>query len=107
MSQMLNYLHLDSVSDRGVDWGTLAVYVCEDNCDLGKPYKKEWIWKQDFSGKNIWVFSIQFIAYDEYHELQLFQIVFNHFPLHNKLNIFIKLISSNWIFFKCKNYNSS
>lgn len=53
MSQMLNYLHLDSVSDQGVDWGTLAVYVCEDNCDYGKAYKKEWIWKQDYSGVNV------------------------------------------------------
>jgi len=49
MSQMLNHLHLDNISDQGVDWGTLAVYACEDNCDLGKAYKKEWIWKQDYS----------------------------------------------------------
>lgn len=53
MSQMLNYMRLDNVSDQGVDWGTLAIYACEDNCDLGKVYKKEWIWKQDFSGTNV------------------------------------------------------
>lgn len=52
MPQMLNYLRLDSVSEQGVDWGTLLVYACETNCDSGPPYKNEFLWKQDFSGQN-------------------------------------------------------
>lgn len=49
MPQMLNYLKLDKVGEQGVDWGTLLVYVCENNCDEGPSYKSEFIWKQDFS----------------------------------------------------------
>nr|CAG4646076.1 EOG090X0266 [Macrothrix elegans] len=52
MPQMLNYLNLDNVGDEGVDWGTLLIYVCENNCDDGPAYKKEFLWKQDFSGDN-------------------------------------------------------
>lgn len=50
---MLNYLNLDSLSDdQGVDWGTLIVYTCGSSCDEGPAYKEEYLWKQDFSGKN-------------------------------------------------------
>lgn len=49
MPQMLNDLRLDSASDTGIDWGTLAIYTCSDNCDLGSAYKKEYVWKQDYS----------------------------------------------------------
>jgi pre-rRNA-processing protein TSR4 len=52
MPQMLNYLRLDNISEEGVDWGTLLIYVCKNNCDDGPAYKKEFIWKQDFSGQN-------------------------------------------------------
>nr|CAG4641500.1 EOG090X0266 [Eurycercus lamellatus] len=52
MPQMLNYLQLDSVSEQGVDWGTLLIYICENNCDEGHPYKDEYLWKQDFSEGN-------------------------------------------------------
>lgn len=52
MPQMLNHLRLDSVSEIGVDWGTLLIYVCEENCDKGPSYKNEFLWKQDFSGEN-------------------------------------------------------
>ncbi|KZS12926.1 Zinc finger protein RP-8 [Daphnia magna] len=52
MPQMLNYLQLDSISQGGVDWGTLLIYVCKNNCDSGPTYKNEFLWKQDFSGQN-------------------------------------------------------
>lgn len=52
MPQMLNYLQLDSISEEGVDWGTLLIYACNNNCDSGPTYKNEFLCKQDFSGKN-------------------------------------------------------
>ena len=52
MPQMLNFLQLDSLSEQGVDWGTLMVYICEENCDDGPAYKEEYLWKQDFSSEN-------------------------------------------------------
>lgn len=52
MPQLLNYLNLDSVSEQGIDWGTLLVYTCEDNCDKGPSYKNDYLWKQDFSEGN-------------------------------------------------------
>ena len=53
MPQMLNYLRLDEALDGGVDWGTLAIYTCADNCDQGPAYKKEYLWKQDFAETDV------------------------------------------------------
>jgi len=47
MSQLLNYLNLDS-TDHSIDWATLVVYTCSADCDLGGQYGKEFMWKQDF-----------------------------------------------------------
>nr|SVE70285.1 EOG090X0266 [Daphnia similis]SVE70909.1 EOG090X0266 [Daphnia similis] len=52
MPQVLNYLQLDNISEGGVDWGTLLIYVCKNNCDSSPSYKNEFLWKQDFSGQN-------------------------------------------------------
>ncbi len=51
MPQLLNYVGDDSVLG-DLDWGTLAVYTCEQNCggDDGPAYKKEFVWQQDFKG---------------------------------------------------------
>ncbi|KAJ8393259.1 hypothetical protein AAFF_G00063310 [Aldrovandia affinis] len=49
MPQLLNHLKVDS-PHASIDWGTLAVYSCEDSCDQGHRYTPEFIWKQDFTG---------------------------------------------------------
>ncbi|KAK1209431.1 PDCD2 protein, partial [Pygoscelis papua] len=48
MPQLLNHLQVDSLGE-SVDWGTLVVYTCADNCGEGNEYLEEFIWKQDFS----------------------------------------------------------
>lgn len=52
MPQMLNHLQMDTVGEQGVDWGTLAVYTCKNSCSQGPSYKKEFLWKQDFSAQD-------------------------------------------------------
>ncbi|NXF05801.1 PDCD2 protein, partial [Smithornis capensis] len=48
MPQLLNHLQVDSLGE-SIDWGTLVVYTCADNCGGGKEYLEEFIWKQDHS----------------------------------------------------------
>ncbi|NXG70258.1 PDCD2 protein, partial [Baryphthengus martii] len=48
MPQLLNHLQVDSLEE-SIDWGTLVVYTCADNCGEGNKYLEEFIWKQDFS----------------------------------------------------------
>ncbi|KFQ62059.1 Programmed cell death protein 2, partial [Pelecanus crispus] len=48
MPQLLNHLQVDSLGE-SIDWGTLVVYTCADNCGEGNKYLEEVIWKQDFS----------------------------------------------------------
>ncbi|XP_061846903.1 programmed cell death protein 2 isoform X2 [Colius striatus] len=48
MPQLLNHLKVDSLGE-SIDWGTLVVYTCADNCGEGNKYLEEFIWKQDFS----------------------------------------------------------
>ncbi|KFO80739.1 Programmed cell death protein 2, partial [Cuculus canorus] len=48
MPQLLNHLKVDSLGE-SIDWGTLVVYTCADNCGDGNEYLEEFIWKQDFS----------------------------------------------------------
>eukprot|EP00062_Callorhinchus_milii_P009737 gi/632953986/ref/XP_007892720.1/ PREDICTED: programmed cell death protein 2 [Callorhinchus milii] len=52
MPQLLYYLKVDSLGE-SIDWGTLAVYTCEESCDHGNEYTTEFLWKQDFSADNI------------------------------------------------------
>ncbi|XP_003215925.4 programmed cell death protein 2 [Anolis carolinensis] len=49
MPQLLNYLKVDSLGE-SIDWGTLAVYTCAENCNQGNGYTEEFVWKQDISG---------------------------------------------------------
>jgi len=47
MPQLLNHLGEESVSG-ALDWGTIAVYTCENNCSSGSGYKTEFVYRQDF-----------------------------------------------------------
>lgn len=59
MPQLLNHLHVDSLGE-SIDWGTLVVYTCADNCGGGNKYLEEFIWKQDYSmGCTLWNWVIQ------------------------------------------------
>ncbi|XP_005148731.2 programmed cell death protein 2 [Melopsittacus undulatus] len=48
MPQLLNHLQVDSLGE-SIDWGTLVVYTCANNCGEENKYMEEFIWKQDFS----------------------------------------------------------
>ncbi|KFP80132.1 Programmed cell death protein 2, partial [Acanthisitta chloris] len=48
MPQLLNHLQVDSLGE-SIDWGTLVVYTCADNCGEGDKYLEEFIWKQDYA----------------------------------------------------------
>uniref|UniRef100_A0A8C0FBP4 Programmed cell death protein 2 C-terminal domain-containing protein n=4 Tax=Strigidae TaxID=30459 RepID=A0A8C0FBP4_BUBBB len=52
MPQLLNHLQVDSLGE-SIDWGTLVVYTCADNCGEGNEYLEEFIWKQDFSAGSV------------------------------------------------------
>ncbi|XP_020369655.1 programmed cell death protein 2 [Rhincodon typus] len=52
MPQLLNHLKVDSLGE-SLDWGTLVVFTCEQNCDHGNEYSAEFIWKQDFSAGHL------------------------------------------------------
>ena len=52
MPQALNHLSLDQgIAQDSLDWGTLAVYTCQDSCSsVDSPaYKEEFIWRQPMS----------------------------------------------------------
>lgn len=48
LPQMINYLGVETTID-SIDWGTLCVFTCSNNCTEGDAYKEEYVWKQDFS----------------------------------------------------------
>jgi len=51
LPQMLNYLGVETTAD-SLDWGTLCVYTCVDNCSPDQ-YIEEFVWKQDFSNIDV------------------------------------------------------
>uniref|UniRef100_A0A452I3E2 Programmed cell death protein 2 C-terminal domain-containing protein n=1 Tax=Gopherus agassizii TaxID=38772 RepID=A0A452I3E2_9SAUR len=48
MPQLLNHLKVDSLEE-SIDWGTLVVYTCAENCNQANGYMEEFIWKQDIT----------------------------------------------------------
>lgn len=46
LSTLLVHLDVDSL-DKSIDWGTLIIFTCANNCTEGPAYKQEFIWKQD------------------------------------------------------------
>ncbi|GAA5805217.1 programmed cell death protein 2 [Helicostylum pulchrum] len=50
LSTLLNYLGVNHIAVDSLDWGSLFVYTCKQNCTLGKEvFAEEVLWKQDFS----------------------------------------------------------
>jgi pre-rRNA-processing protein TSR4 len=50
LSTLLNYIGVNHVAVDSLDWGSLFVYTCKQNCALGKDvFAQEVLWKQDFS----------------------------------------------------------
>lgn len=51
MPQMLSEL-----KEHDLDWGVLLVYTCKESCigDSINSYKKEYVFKQDVTGINLW-----------------------------------------------------
>ncbi|XP_019405444.1 PREDICTED: programmed cell death protein 2 isoform X1 [Crocodylus porosus] len=52
MPQLLNHLKVDSLEE-SIDWGTLVVYTCAENCNQGGGYIEEFVWKQDFTADSV------------------------------------------------------
>ena len=52
MPQLLNHLKVDNLNE-SIDWGTVAIYTCTQNCDDGPAYHPEFVWKQDFSEEGV------------------------------------------------------
>ena len=48
MPQLISHLKLDDVGE-SIDWGTILIYTCSQNCAIGNAYSKEYAWKQDFT----------------------------------------------------------
>ncbi|KAG5459401.1 MAG: programmed cell death protein 2 [Olpidium bornovanus] len=51
--QALTHLPIDNSDPQALDWGTLLVYTCPRSCALNRPYVREALWRQDFSGDGI------------------------------------------------------
>ena len=52
MPQLLYYLKVDSSSSpdgKTIDWGTLLIYTCSENCNIRTGYQEEFLWKQDLT----------------------------------------------------------
>ena len=53
LPQLLNHLKVDSL-EASIDWGTLAVYTCSEDCSQDDiAYHEEFLWKQDFCNTGI------------------------------------------------------
>lgn len=53
MPQLLTYLGLDNSDVNALDFGTLLVYSCPENCSGSKHLIEEVVWRQDFSQDGI------------------------------------------------------
>jgi len=53
LSTLLNYLGVSHVATDSLDWGSLYVYTCKDNCPTHSNYIEEVLWKQDFSEEGV------------------------------------------------------
>lgn len=50
LSTLLNYIGVNHIAVDSLDWGSLFIYTCKQNCALGKDvFAEEVLWKQDFS----------------------------------------------------------
>jgi pre-rRNA-processing protein TSR4 len=53
LSTLLNYLGVSHVATDSLDWGSLYVYTCKENCPTQTNYIEELLWKQDFSEEGV------------------------------------------------------
>ncbi|GAB5593480.1 hypothetical protein Unana1_08380 [Umbelopsis nana] len=53
ISTLLNYLGVSHVATDSLDWGSLYVYTCKENCPTQSNYIEEVLWKQDFSEEGV------------------------------------------------------
>ncbi|KAI8073018.1 programmed cell death protein 2 [Gongronella butleri] len=54
LSTLLNFLGVSHVAADSLDWGSLYIYTCKQNCDLNdNVFMEEYIWKQDFSAHGV------------------------------------------------------
>ncbi|KAG2186486.1 hypothetical protein INT44_002708 [Umbelopsis vinacea] len=53
LSTLLNFLGVSHVATDSLDWGSLYVYTCKDNCPTQSNYIEEVLWKQDFSEEGV------------------------------------------------------
>ncbi|CAM0138581.1 hypothetical protein VKS41_007202 [Umbelopsis sp. WA50703] len=53
LSTLLNYLGVSHIATDSLDWGSLYVYTCKDNCPTQSKYLEEVLWKQDFSEEGV------------------------------------------------------
>lgn len=50
LSTLLNYIGVNHVAVDSLDWGSLFVYTCKQNCNIENDvFAEEVLWKQDFS----------------------------------------------------------
>jgi pre-rRNA-processing protein TSR4 len=54
LSTILNYLGVNHIASDSLDWGSLFIYTCKKNCDVGNDiFSEEILWKQDFSADGV------------------------------------------------------
>ncbi|XP_045158815.2 programmed cell death protein 2-like [Mercenaria mercenaria] len=46
LPHLLSFMNVDKLG-ASIDWGTLCVYTCSENCSIGNTYSREYIFKQD------------------------------------------------------------
>ncbi|CAG8544464.1 2444_t:CDS:2 [Acaulospora morrowiae] len=54
LSTLLNYLDIDNTKKDSLDWGSIFVYSCRNNCHVNNMYYiEEFLWRQDFSEEGV------------------------------------------------------
>jgi len=68
MPQLLNYLNIDDKDPNSLDWGTVAVYTCNANCQpKDKHYMEGFVYHQYFSNDGL---NKRFKAIDIKHKIE-------------------------------------
>lgn len=46
LPHLLSYMDVDKLGT-SIDWGTLCIYTCSEDCSIGNTYNREYLFKQD------------------------------------------------------------